>query len=379
MATVDLQNDGTVEKPINREAPMEELISSWITKHDHYDRNHGPIQHKLASEHDLTIDGLVATPLKITMEDLQTKYSQHKVPCALLCAGNRRHTMRTRIKEVAGIDWYDGAVMNCVWEGPRLRDVLMLAAGVHEVSAEAKEKQKHVQFASYGTKCQDDSYYGGSVPFERVMDPDMDVILALKMNGKPLCPRHGYPVRAIVPGVLGARSVKWLDRITVAEEESSNVYQKRDYKVLPPTVTDMDQAQQYWEKVPAMLEMPINACVAVPTYKSTVKLPDSGILEVKGYAVPQGHSGPVTRVEVSGDEGKTWVDAKLDYGPSELASKWTWVLWRASIKMEKGEGKKIFARATDRGGNTQDMEKSTWNLRGVGYNGYEAVYDLTVL
>lgn len=199
------------------------------------------------------------------------------------------------------------------------------------------------------------------------------------MNGKQLCPRHGYPVRAIVPGVLGARSVKWLDRITVAEEESSNKYQKRDYKVLPPNVKDMKQAEQYWEKIPAMLEMPINACVAVPTYKSTVVLPESGMLEVKGYAVPQGHSGPVTRVEVSGDEGKTWTEAKLDYGPSDLASKWTWVIWSARIKVEKGEGKKIFARATDRGGNTMDQEKSTWNLRGVGYNGYEAVFDLTVI
>ena len=128
-----------------------------------------------------------------------------------------------------------------------------------------------------------------------------------------------------------------------------------------------------------MLEMPVNACVALPTYKSVVELPESGMLDVKGYAVPQGHCGPVVRVQVSGDEGQTWFDAKLDYGPSELASKWSWVLWNASIKMEKGEGKKIFAKATDKGGNTQELEKSQWNLRGVGYNGYEAVFDLTVL
>jgi len=199
------------------------------------------------------------------------------------------------------------------------------------------------------------------------------------MNGKSIPPRHGYPVRAIVPGVLGARSVKWLDRITVSEEESPCVYQRRDYKILPPNVLDKETAQHYWDKVPAMLEMPINACVAVPTYKSTVALSDSGTLECKGYAVPQGSHGPVTRVEVSGDEGKTWVDAKLDYGPTDLASKWSWVLWSADIRMEKGEGKKIFARATDKGGNTQELERSTWNLRGVGYNGYEAVFDLTVV
>ncbi|KAK5086492.1 hypothetical protein LTS08_004199 [Lithohypha guttulata] len=287
--------------------------------------------------------------------------------------------MRTRIKDVSGIDWYDGAVMNCVWEGPRLSDVLRELAGSDEVSQTERQQQKHVQFASYGTETQEDKWYGGSVPFERVMDPDMDIVLAVKMNNEPLPPRHGFPVRAIVPGVLGARSVKWLDRITVSEEESPNFYQKHDYKILPLDAVDKKAAEPYWSQIPAMLEMPVNACVAVPTYKSTVKLPDSGMLDVKGYAVPQGHFGPVVRVQVSGDEGKTWIDAKLDHGPPELANKWTWVFWNCQVKMEKGEGKKIFAKATDKAGNTQELERSTWNLRGVAYNGYEAVFDLTVV
>lgn len=161
---------------------MSQLISSWITTEDHYDRNHGPIQHKRSSEHELKIDGIVARPIALTMEDLQTKFLQHKVSCALLCAGNRRHTMRTRIKEVSGIDWYDGAVMNCIWEGPRLRDVLIELAGSDEISSQDKAKQKHVQFANYGTKCQEDTWYGGSIPFERAMDPEMDVILAIKVS-----------------------------------------------------------------------------------------------------------------------------------------------------------------------------------------------------
>ena len=204
-------------------------------------------------------------------------------------------------------------------------------------------------------------------------------MLTCQMNGKALPPRHGYPIRAIVPGVLGARSVKWLDQITVSSEESPCIYQRRDYKILPPNALDKKSAEQYWDKTPAMLEMPINTCVAIPTYKSTVSLSDAGTLECKGYAVPKGHHGPVVLVQVSGDEGRTWVDARLDHGPRELASKWTWVLWSASINMEKGEGRKIFAKATDQAGNTQEMERSTWNLRGVGYNGYEAVFDLTVV
>jgi sulfite oxidase len=198
------------------------------------------------------------------------------------------------------------------------------------------------------------------------------------MNGKELAPRHGYPVRAIVPGVLGARSVKWLDRITVSTEESSCFYQQSDYKVLPPQATDMQLAKQFWPQCPAMLEMPINACVATPKAESTVLLPTSGLVDVKGYAVPQGHNGPVVRVQVSGDEGATWVDAQIEDGGKD-ASKWSWVLFSTKIQMKPGMGQKILAKATDAGGNTQEHLRSPWNLRGVGYNGFEAVVDLTVV
>lgn len=198
------------------------------------------------------------------------------------------------------------------------------------------------------------------------------------MNGKPLPARHGFPVRSVVPGVLGARSVKWLDRISISDKESPCFYQQHDYKVLPPEAVDAATAEKYWVLCPSMLEMPINSCVAYPTSESTITLPSSGMVEVLGYAVPQGHHGPVIRVQVSGDEGKTWVDAHLEDG-GETGSRWTWVLWNASVKMERGKGKKIFAKATDGGGNSQTQERSTWNLRGVGYNGYEAAFDLTVL
>jgi sulfite oxidase len=198
------------------------------------------------------------------------------------------------------------------------------------------------------------------------------------MNGEPLAPRHGFPVRTVVPGVLGARSVKWLDRITVSDKESPCHYQQHDYKVLPPHVPDMKAAERYWGKIPCMLEMPINACVALPESGSTISLPTSGLIEVKGYAVPQGHQGPVVRVQVSGDEGATWIDAELNDG-GEDRSKWAWVLWNARVKMDRGCGKKIFAKATDGGGNTQEHAQSTWNLRGVAYNGYEAIVDLMVV
>jgi sulfite oxidase len=165
--------------------------------------------------------------------------------------------------------------------------------------------------------------------------------------------------------VLGARSVKWLDRITVAPEESQCHYQQRDYKILPAEdVPDMQTAERFWSRVPAMLETPVNACVGSPASESTVMLPPSGLVEVRGYAVPQGSSGPVIRVEVSGDEGATWTDAQLEDG-GEYASKWSWTIFSTKIKMSPGKNKTIFARATDASGNTQRSARSTWNVRGV--------------
>jgi DMSO/TMAO reductase YedYZ molybdopterin-dependent catalytic subunit len=92
-------------------------IPSFITPTpEGYDRNHGPIPIIDASTHRVKIFGLVKNELSLSIDELK-ELPQHDVVCALQCAGNRRHTMRTKLKEVNGIDWFDGAVMNCKWSG----------------------------------------------------------------------------------------------------------------------------------------------------------------------------------------------------------------------------------------------------------------------
>ncbi|KAL4882212.1 Oxidoreductase, molybdopterin-binding domain-containing protein [Aspergillus karnatakaensis] len=367
----------SVENPLNREPSVKELVSSFLTSGSiSYDRNHGPVPHLSASTHSVQVDGLVSHPLRLTIDQLATDFPQHEVWCALECAGNRRHTMRTMLKEVEGIDWGDAAVMNCKWKGPRLRDIL-LRAGIDET-----RPGQHVAFSSYQVKCQEDEWFGGSVELERGLNGDAEVILALEMNDAPLEPNHGYPVRVVLPGIAGARWVKWLDRITVQNEESSNFYQRRDYKVLPAEAVDRDAAEPFWDQTPAMAAVSINSVVAVPEDNETVRRTKSGKLEVKGYAVPQGSNGPVTKVEVSSDGGKTWVDAELgtsgpDHPVGDKARKWCWTLWRAEIDIDPGTEKEVVSRAFDAGGN-QQAEHSQWNLRGVGYSGYGRARNLTV-
>ncbi|EAS30948.1 sulfite oxidase [Coccidioides immitis RS] len=363
------------ESPLNREPRLRDLVSRFITRSGAYHRNHSIFPAIDGSLHLVQVGGEVKRPLTLTLTQLRDEFAQHEVTCALQCAGNRRHTMRTKLKEVRGVDWRDGAVMNCTWRGPRLRDVL-LRAGVK--SEYAAQSPLHVEFLCFQAMCEDDNCYAGSIELWRALQQDKDVILALEMNGETLTPDYGYPVRVVIPGIIGARWVKWLDCIMVRKTESPNYYQAHDYKVLPPEVLTWEMAEDYWDKAPSMQENLVNSVVAVPDDDETIFQGSDGLIEVRGYAVPQGDQGPVIRVEVSGDEGNTWVEAELHGAGPQNRYKWCWVLWKARIKVDQGSNKTIYSRATDAGDNTQPMW-SEWNIRGVGYNGYGASWNVTVL
>lgn len=288
--------------------------------------------------------------------------------------------MRTKLKEVSGIDWFDGAVMNCKWTGPLLSEVLQ-NAGVN-VDKE-KWKDAHVAFACYQTPTQDDDFYGASIPLSRALDSKSAILLALKMNDEPLSPNHGAPVRIVTPGIAGARSVKWLDRITIQLCESKSYYQQHDYKILPPEADSKEKAEEWWGRVKALQDMPVNSVIGVPKSGSTVQRDEDGTIEVKGYALPSGANGPIVRVEVSVDGCGSWIDADLVKAyereeAEDVELKWAWTLWRAKIKVDKGTDIKIFSRATDKSGSTQ-QESSEWNLRGVAYNGYGEALNLEIV
>lgn len=359
------------EAPLNREPKVQDLIQSFLTHEDAYDRNHSLLPNIDAAKHRILVDGSVNKLLELSIDDLKNDFEQHSVVCALQCAGNRRHTMRTKLKEVQGLDWFDGAVMNCKWTGPRLKDILDRA----DISLNPSEQNgAHAAFACSAQLCEQDTWYGGSVPLKRALDPEMEIILALKMNDRELSREHGYPVRAITPGIAGARAVKWLDRITIQTSESQNHYMQYDYKVLPEEAVNAQSAMQFWHRVSPVQEMPVNSAIAIPWGGSKVTRNEDGTVFVKGYALPSGQ-GRIVKVEVSGDDGSTWIEADILYDKDQ--SKWSWTLWQANVKIEPGKGRKIYSRATDAAGNTQPTE-SQWNLRGVCYNGYGDATELEI-
>ncbi|KAI2611356.1 molybdopterin binding oxidoreductase [Hypoxylon fragiforme] len=361
------------EEPLNREPKISKLASVSITE-DGYERNHcvQPAAEQLnARTHSVQVDGAVKEPLNLSITSLRTDFPQHEVICALQCPENRRHGMRTLVKEVQGIDWVNGAVMNCRWRGPLLKDVL----GKAGIADSVEQEGTHVAFTSFQVKCQEDSWYGASIPLSRALDPDKEVVLALERNGKPLTIRHGYPVRVITPGVEGAKSVKWLDKITVQKEESPNYYMQRDYKTPLPQAVDSETAEKYWGVTPPMQEMPVNSVVVSPRKGDTVKRNEEGKVVCHGYALPSGDGGSVVKVEISADGGLTWSEAALEQHEGE--GKWAWKFWRASVNMAPGNSGTILSKASDASGQTQSAV-SPWNLKDVCYNGFGEARDLTV-
>ena len=147
------------------------------------------------------------------------------------------------------------------------------------------------------------------------------------MNDKDIPIDHGFPLRLIAPGVLGARNVKWLARIVLSDEESQSHWQRKDYKSFSPNV-DWDNVD--FDSAPSIQEMPIQSAICEPKEGQTVKVSDRETIEVNGYAW-SGGGRKVIRVDVSGDGGHNWVTAQLKQEDSPLNRTYSWTLWTVSV------------------------------------------------
>jgi len=348
------------QKPFNAEPPVSLLVDNFITPTElFYVRNHLPVP-EVDDSHQLEVASFGNERLTLNVEDLKTKYPQHTVTAVLQCAGNRRSEMN-KVKMVKGIGWAQGAIGNSTWKGPRLRDVL-LAAGIKEHD----ENNERLQVQFEGQDLDPASMpYGASIPLTKALDPRSDVILAVEMNGEPLSRDHGYPIRVIIPGTVGARWVKWLTRINISDEESESHWQRNDYKSFSPS-TDWDSVD--FTKAPAIQELPVTSVICEPQNQQVVKIDKDGNLALRGYAW-SGGGRAVVRVDVSIDQGKQWHTAQLidDYTATSLDRRWAWTRWQANVQPGATEGEReVWVRAVDSSYNTQpENMEHIWNLRGV--------------
>jgi sulfite oxidase len=170
------------------------------------------------------------------------------------------------------------------------------------------------------------------------------------MNGEPLSPVHGAPVRVVVPGYIGARSIKWLERVEVRAAPWQGHFQHVVYRLLP-----QDGVAGPGAGMPLGL-VALNADVLVPADGATVP---AGPVEVRGYAFAGGERH-VARVDVSLDGDATWSQAELldDLG------RWAWRQWRITANLDPGEHE-IVVRAWDSSAATQpEDEAALWNPKG---------------
>ncbi|KAK5138567.1 hypothetical protein LTR08_000155 [Meristemomyces frigidus] len=366
--------------PLNVEPPLSALYNEgFLTSPElFYVRNHGAVprvQDADILDWEFTVEGLVEHPLKLTLRDLMEQYEQQTYPITLVCAGNRRKEQNV-VRKTKGFSWGAAGVSTALFTGVPMAELLR----------KAKPKRGARYVCMEGADKLPNGHYATSVKLNWVMDPDRGMLLAHGMNGEMLRPDHGKPLRAVIPGQIGGRSVKWLKKIIVTAGPSDNWYHLYDNRVLPTTVSPEESANdaKWWmDERYAIFDLSTNSATAYPAHEEQLGLvgaPEK--YRVKGYAYGGG-GRRVTRVEVTLDKGRTWRLANIDYaedryrdaGMRQLCggtldveyreSSFCWCFWNIDIQVsELAETKDIFVRAMDESMNIQPRDMY-WSVMGM--------------
>lgn len=366
--------------PFNVEAPLSDLYNEgFLTSPElFYVRNHGhvpQVEDDAIPNWTFSIEGMVENPITMTLTDLLEQYEQHTYPITLVCAGNRRKEQNV-VRKTKGFSWGAAGVSTALWTGVVLGDVLR----------KAKPKRGAKYVCMEGADKLPNGYYGTSVKLNWAMDENKGMMLAHKMNGEMLRPDHGKPLRVVIPGQIGGRSVKWLKKLIITAEPSDNWYHIYDNRVLPTMVSPEESANnpKWWiDERYAIYDLSTNSALAYPAHEEQLGLvgaPDK--YRVKGYAYGGG-GRRVTRVEISLDKGKTWRLANIDYAedryreasPRKLyggtvdldwrEASFCWCFWNLDIAVsELADSKDILVRAMDESMNLQPRDMY-WSVLGM--------------
>ncbi len=320
--------------PYNAETPERALSHATTPEPNAYVRTNFGVP-SLRAEHVIEIGGAVNNPFTLAVSELAAM-PQRTIVATMECAGNDRlgmHPLPT------GEPWQHGALSTIEWSGVSLADVLA-RAGVHDNAVEIL-----VTAADSGQR--DDAV--GEVRFARglpVADAmRRETLLATMMNGAPLSPHHGAPVRLAVPGWYGMASVKWVTRIDAITQPFTGYFQRQRYVYeLPSGVVPVDRMR----------------------VKSIVTSPSDGArvgrnITVRGWA--WSGNGPITRVELAVDGGDSWQSTTL----GKAVSAYAWTPWHVQIELPRKGRFVLRSRATDATGASQP-DTVEWNRLGYGNN-----------
>jgi sulfite oxidase len=335
-------------RPPDYESPVS-LLDSFITSSEHfYVRSHLPVPTAPnVAAWRLEVGGDVASPLSLSVDEIR-KMPATTITMTLECAGNGRALFDP---PVAGVQWQKGAVGTARWTGVRMADLLKRAG------ARATGRFVFMNGADVPLGTMPD--FVRQVPIEKALHPD--TIVAYEMNGQPIRPVHGFPLRAMIPGWEGAYSMKWLNTLRVSAVESDSFWVATAYRypvrrVAPGAAVDA-------KDMAALTGLAVKSLITKPLDGAIVK---SGPIDIAGFA--WAGDANVVRVDVSTDAGATWRPARL---VGERA-RYTWRRFELNFQAARPESYVILTRATDAQGRTQPAV-AQWNPSGYLWNQTDSI------
>jgi DMSO/TMAO reductase YedYZ molybdopterin-dependent catalytic subunit len=327
--------------------PLEMLRHEITPLGLHYLLIHFDIPFVDAASWRLELGGRLERPVTLTLDDLKARPARTQA-VTLECAGNGRALLEPKAADSQ--PWLAEAVGTAEWTGTPLAPLLG-EAGLLEDALE-------VVFTGLDRGIQGDVEhdYARSLPLDEAMRNEM--LLAYEVNGQPLPPQHGYPLRLVVPGWYGMTQVKWLRSIEVVAEPFLGWQQQLAYRI---HITEEDEGTPVTRMQPRSLLVP----PGIPDFLTRDRFLAAGPCRLTGRA----WSGwaPVERVEISADGGETWADAKLD----EPLADYAWRGWSYDWDAQRGEHE-LCCRAMDAAGNAQPPDPE-WNLGGYCNNALQRV------
>lgn len=334
------------ENPLVAGAPLD-AFNQWETPTDtHFVRNHFPIPESSIEGWSLPATGHVDQALNLTYEEIKAMPSK-VLSTVLECAGNSRAAIQPPIE---GLLWDHGGVGNATWKGVSVRTVL------EKLGVQSSATEVLFEGADSGSEYGQggEMNYAMSLPLAKAMEED--VILAYEINGEPLTPEHGFPLRLLVPGWYGMTSVKWLQRIEVIDYEFKGFHQSEYYVFTNEGAYDGHAR----ERVTAMR---VKSFITSHRRGQALEVSTQDI-----HGVAWSGEGQITKVEVSTDDGRTWNETQLEKSDSP----YSWQKWSYDWKVEQPGYYLLRARATNAKGECQPMN-APWNFRGFANNSIHAV------
>ena len=326
----------------NHGMPLEALRYDVTPAGLHYLLIHYDIPYVDPATWTLRVDGHVDRPLTITLDDLHRRPALTR-RVTLECAGNGRARITPR---PISQPWLDEAVGTAEWTGTPLAP-LLAEAGIRDGAVD-------VAFtgADHGVeRGVEQDYARGLAINEAMLD---DVLLVYGMNGHPLPPQHGAPVRLVVPGWYGMAHVKWLTSIDVLDKPFDGFQNAVAYRVKADADDPGEPVTRIEPK--ALISPP-----GFPDFQSRTRVVEHGQHELTGRA--WSGWGTITRVEVSVDGGNSWTDAQL----GEPAGAYAWRPWTWAWDAVTPGRYELCARATDETGRSQPVAQA-WNRQGMANN-----------